>query len=756
MTTLPINERITTAIRVLENIAQGMSPTEIAAQWPELTPADAQAALEYALEYALTMVRQLSTDAEDSHEPPELCMHKILVVDDQPLNCRLVQQILKNSEFTLSFASNGQEGLEKALAERPFLVLSDIMMPVMDGFEMCEKLKADERTKDAAVIFITAHHRDATMVSKGLDMGADDYIYRPFQPSELEARVRAVARLKRAEMQARQRAKTVARRNDELEFLNRLTLAATSSRGLQEIFVPSMPKLAQLLGADAVALLLLDKAQQAHVNITTRAGKFLSTSADLVCDLAGENITLQTILEQAPLVLTEILDNSKANLDIAPLFQSSTISTVPMISQDQIIGAMGIIHAEGDTLLTKDMMLLNSVAGIMTVADENARLFATVQAFNRHLEQMVKERTRQLIEEKQKTEAILASMADGLLVLDAQDRILTANRTAEEMLGFCLNQLQGESIGEEQLDSPLWRCVSDMSTSREPTMSRLVELPGTAQPDSAISIQAHSAKVRDESGERPEQTIGTVILLRDISALKEVERLKARFMAGVTHELKTPLAVIRVHANNLLTYYERLPEQKHKDLLGAIQNQVALLGQLIEGILDLARLDAGAMKIEREPVDLGALVEKAVTAMRPLAESKRIATRWEKPSAAVMTMADPRILDQVIRNLVDNAIKYTPDEGLVEIQTLSTMSEGCPTVEIRVKDSGVGIAPEHQERIFERFYRVDSSHTIPGAGLGLAIVKEIVEAHGGAIEVQSSPQAGSTFLVTLSGIPKED
>ena len=183
---------------------------------------------------------------------PEMDLDKILVVDDQPLNQMLVRRILKNTTFTLSFASNGAEGLEKARAELPFLILSDIMMPGMDGFEMCEKLKADDLTQDAAVIFVTAHHRDADMVSKGLDMGADDYIYRPFQPSELKARVQAVARLKRAEMTARRRAHVIARRNDELEFLNTLALAATSSLNLQKSLAPAMPKLAQLLGAEAV------------------------------------------------------------------------------------------------------------------------------------------------------------------------------------------------------------------------------------------------------------------------------------------------------------------------------------------------------------------------------------------------------------------------------------------------------------------------------------------------------------------------
>ncbi len=744
MTEIPI-------VQVLEDVARGSSLEEIADQWPERTVADVKAALEHAVAAISQPLAQEAAPpgrARDDRPLPEMDLNKVLVVDDQPLNCRLINQILAKSEFTLSFASNGEEGLEKARAELPFLVLSDIMMPRMDGFALCERLKADERTKDAAVIFVTAHHRDAAMVSKGLDMGADDYIYRPFQPSELEARVRAVARLKRAEVTARRRARVIARRNDELEFLNTLALAATSSLSLRESCAPAMPKLSQLLGAEAVALLLLGEKRKAHVHVTTSAGRSLSTSADL--HVEGD-VTLQALLDQVPLVLTEIVGDSAGDLDIASP-DTCTANVVPMISRDQIIGAMGVIHGEGSALVTEDMMLLNSVAGIMTVTDENARLFAEVQEFNRHLEQMVEERTRQLVEEKKKTETILASMADGLLVLDAENRILTANRTAEEMLDFGLAQLQNRNIGKERLSSPLWRCVNDMAASSEPTLSTLVELPDPAQSDDILSIQARSAKMWDESDETREQAMGTVIVLRDITALKEVERMKARFMAGVTHELKTPLAVIRVHANNLSTYHERLPPPKQKEMLGTIQKQVMLLEQSVEDILTITQLEAGAMEIEREAVNLGMLTDQVVGSMRPLAESKRITLHWEEPATPVMTLADPRLITRIIRNLVDNAIKYTPSGGSVEIQTLSTPTAGRPGVEIRVKDTGPGIAPEYQERIFERFYRIDPSHTIPGAGLGLAIVKEAVEAHAGTVKVESASGMGSTFTVALPGI----
>jgi len=206
-------------------------------------------------------------------------LDKILVVDDQPSNCRLIGLILEKSGVTLSFASNGEEGLKKAQAELPFLVLSDIMMPVMNGFELCEALKTDDRTKDTAVILITAHYRDVKMLSKGMKPGADDYIYRPVKRSELEARVKAVARLKKAEIEARQRVQIIAHRNKELEFLNELALTVTSSHELQESFIPSMPQLCRLIEAETVALTLaVDEQQGQRTCLTRRDGQSVSVS----------------------------------------------------------------------------------------------------------------------------------------------------------------------------------------------------------------------------------------------------------------------------------------------------------------------------------------------------------------------------------------------------------------------------------------------------------------------------------------------
>lgn len=844
-------------------------------------------------------------------EAPELDLTKILLVDDVPENQVLLQYMFQDTGFSLSLADNVDQALAKAQAELPALIISDIQMPGLSGFDLLASLKGDERTKNIGVILVTAHHRESRQVSHGLNLGADDYISRPFVRDEFMSRVQAVMRVKAAEVETRRQAHMVARRNQRLQLVNELALAVNSASDLQAILPPFLSKLAQLIQAEVVALILPDEEKKelmAHVVLP--GGKHIATSLTF---MVVDKISNQILQGNVPTLVLYLLDQYQLEEELGFGVSFEAVQDIQLLSREQIVGSLAFVGRQPLALDEADWTLLRSVASIIAVAVENtrlldsaqqqvddlialneigraltstldleqvlkqttlliqrallseaallwlldetgqelvliaasglgaslatgfrlplderlvgqvartgephivaditkdetfltpfpqlnhyqfhsvlsmpvqikgktigvmqalhqkvnrfdqddlrlsysmvssvgiavenARLFNEVQAFSRQLEGMVAERTRQLAEEKEKSEAILASMADGLLVLDAQHRILTANKVAETMLDLSLEEQQGQSLNPAQLRNPLWQCVLQLSSSPHLTDTALVDVPAAAT-ITARSIQAHSAKMRPGT----EESIGTVIVLRDITSLTEVERLKARFMAGVTHELKTPLSVIRLHAKNLMTYYDRLPSSNRIELLNAIQGQTILLEQLIEDILQLSRLDAGLKDTELEPFNLVEAIQRPITDLRPLAESKRLKLIWQEPASAVRVVADQNQIERVVRNLVDNAIKYTPAGGSVTVKAQVNSNNGQPVAQIRVSDSGIGIPPDQQARIFERFYRVDPSHTIPGTGLGLSIVKEIVTVYDGDVELESTPGKGSTFTVTL-------
>ncbi|MBI1879754.1 MAG: response regulator, partial [Chloroflexi bacterium] len=823
-TSIPIDEILTRLAKTLPQIEVN--------QLAGLKPADVKAALEY----AANMVRQqtsspivaqsqVSSDNTDL-ETSELDLKKILIVDDLPENRLLLEYMFKDSGYTLSMAVNAKEALTKARTESPILIISDIQMPGLSGFDLLAALKGNQQTKNIAVILVTAHHRNSNMISQGLNLGADDYIVRPFLRDEFLSRVEATIRVKKAEVEIQRQARMVARRNKRLQLVNELALAVNSSLNLQAIFPTFLPKLAQLLQAELISLMLLNEEKReviAHISLpagqhVSNTLSFDNTAGELqkhipviirqvlmnssldndhdfgpdieaiqftpmlskdhlvgAIAFAGEHQAAlsddQTLLQSAAGIIAVAIENVRllestqqqvddlialneigraltSTLDLDQILRQTTqlmhrslqseaaslwllnetndelvlitssgigsngssgyrsgvhkgiadyvvqtgepyisgdisqdehhfeevarisnyiprsILSVPIQVKGRIIGVMQALHQKVNWFDQDDLNLTYSIVSSVGIAVENARLFGKVRDFSHHMEHLVAERTRQLAEENEKTDAILASMADGLLVLDAEHRILTANMVAENMLEFRLGELRGQPLSPKHLEKPLWHCIQNMSRDTQLTTTALVDIPITST-KTVRSIQAHSAKVRNEEAG---QAKGTVIVLRDITALKEVERLKARFVAGVTHELKTPLSVIRLHSKNLLTYYDRLSEHKRVELLKAIQTQTQWLEQLIENILHLSRFDVGLAEIERGPLNWVEVIDRIITNLRPLAEAKQITLNWQKPGTELMIIADQNQMEQVVRNLVDNAIKFTGPEGSVTIQ----------------------------------------------------------------------------------------
>jgi len=228
-------------------------------------------------------------------------------------------------------------------------------------------------------------------------------------------------------------------------------------------------------------------------------------------------------------------------------------------------------------------------------------------------------------------------------------------------------------------------------------------------------------------------------------ALQEADRLRSEFISSVSHELRTPLTLIKGYSTSLLRENVKWDRESQREFLQIIDDKTDELRDLIDKLLQSAKLEAGALKLEKEPVLMPRLVEKVVEDLTSRGKNHRFALKFPAPFPVVE--ADARAVEQVLRNLVENAIKYSPYG--TEIVIGGEVKDG--QVVVRVSDSGRGIPKEHQDRVFERFYRGDSTMTqgIHGSGLGLFICEGHVEAHGGSIWLESSPGAGSTFFFSL-------
>jgi two-component system phosphate regulon sensor histidine kinase PhoR len=321
--------------------------------------------------------------------------------------------------------------------------------------------------------------------------------------------------------------------------------------------------------------------------------------------------------------------------------------------------------------------------------------------------------------------AVLESMSDGVIALDGTNRIVVMNHAARELLG-----LTSTPIGEVLID-----------VIRAPALIELVRAPraGSAELELRPGVRA-TARVTalHDAGAR-------VLMLEDVTTMRRLETIRRDFVANVSHELRTPVSIIRVNAETLIGGASADVAIAPK-LLDGIHRNAERLGRMIADLLDLARLDAGQFRFERTNVNLHAAAEAARAAVESAASERDVTVRAEVAST-IVACADARALDHVLVNLVENGVKYGVRGGNVWIR--STAEGG--RVRIVVSDDGPGIAPKHRERVFERFYRVDSGRAreAGGTGLGLAIVKHLVESMGGSVGVEPNEPQGTRFWVDL-------
>jgi two-component system phosphate regulon sensor histidine kinase PhoR len=237
---------------------------------------------------------------------------------------------------------------------------------------------------------------------------------------------------------------------------------------------------------------------------------------------------------------------------------------------------------------------------------------------------------------------------------------------------------------------------------------------------------------------------GAVLVLHDITELRRADQVRRDFVANVSHELRTPLTAIRGYAEALLD--EGALAGEARQFVETIGRHGARMERLVTDLLRLARLDARQERIERSPCDVARMFNDVVSDLAPLIESKRQRVNIDVAPAAATVSADPAKLHDVVRNLVENAVNYSPDRADI---LLKTSREGGDVI-LTVADSGPGLPPEDLTRVFERFYRVDKSRARPGGtGLGLAIVRHLVELHGGGVSAANRPEGGALFTVRL-------
>ena len=335
--------------------------------------------------------------------------------------------------------------------------------------------------------------------------------------------------------------------------------------------------------------------------------------------------------------------------------------------------------------------------------------------------------------------AVLDSMLEGVIAVDGRGRIIHMNAGAELLACVGADDAVGRKLGAV-VDLDAVRDVAERVLAGGGPEAALVRRKRGVRED---VIQVRAAPLKGKG----DKLAGAVIVFQDISELERLATVRQEFISNASHELKTPVTAILGLIETLVDTPD-VDADTHDQFLVRIRDQARRLRALVSDLLTLSRLESPQSGFVTEPVDLTEPVRDAYEALLTLAQAKNIALTGAWPRGPVIVEADREGLRQAATNLIDNAIKYTPAGGRVAVRVLAALDlKGRPVGRLEVEDTGIGIAPADQERVFERFYRVDRarSRDAGGTGLGLAIVKHITRATGGEIELTSVPGRGSAF-----------
>ena len=417
-----------------------------------------------------------------------------------------------------------------------------------------------------------------------------------------------------------------------------------------------------------------------------------------------------------------------------------------MILGSLVIGILGaLVSLAVSRRISRPIEKLKEGAGYFIRGDFNYRLpasgieeIASLNESMRDMAQQLHARINTITQQRTEIEAILSSMLEGVIAVDAEERIIIMNNAAAKMFGCDPSTVQGRSIQEAVRNIHLQQFISETLSGQRP-VEKEIELPSGEE----RYLLGHGTLIRDIEG----KGVGALFVLNDITRVRRLENIRKEFVANVSHEIKTPITAIKGFVE-ILRDDGAKEEEDVKRFLEIIAKHVNRLEAIIDDLLKLSRIEKD---VETEGIQLMEsgiedVLESAIQVLKPLADSRgtEISLLCDE---ALTAKINPPLLEQAIINLLDNAIKYSDEKRPVNVEVEHDGKE----VLIHVIDNGRGIEQEHLSRIFERFYRVDKarSRRLGGTGLGLAIVMHIIQAHGGHVSVTSTPGKGSAFTIHL-------
>ncbi|MEJ5314187.1 ATP-binding protein [Anaerolinea thermophila] len=555
-----------------------------------------------------------------------------------------------------------------------------------------------------AVLFVERDQPEK--LKAAMRLGFIDYLSLPLRTDDILRVLRhalEIGRLRREAIliETRRATASLQQRLDELETLARLGRTVVSSLDLDHVLGAVVDAAVEMTGAEEGSLLMLDPATG---ELYMRAARNFNEDFVRTFRLPVKDTLAGTVIRTGQPVLLD--DSTPQKIKTTYLVQS--LLYVPLAVHGHTFGVLGVDNRQRGTSFSEHhLKLLGALAEFATIAIENARLYT------------------ETIAERRKLETVLTNVQDGVVLMDREKRLLLVNQTVRQAFSLPENHLVGRSFRDVFTHPALLELLEGLDNGTDRTELQVED-------GRYFAVRAS-----------PIPEVGTALTFSDITNLKKLDQIKSDFVHTVSHDLRSPLTAI-------LGYVELIERvgtvnDLQRDFIRRIQVSVHNITSLVDDLLDLGRIEAG-FDTRKEPVALDTIIRYSVEGFKKALGEKGHTLQLDLPAQSPSLLANPVQMRQMVDNLLDNAIKYTPQGGRIQV---SLRVEGNQLL-FQVSDNGIGIPPIDLPYVFDKFYRAsNAAPDVSGTGLGLAIVKSIVEAHEGRIWVDSAVGSGSTFTVVL-------
>ena len=654
-----------------------------------------------------------------------------------PRDQGLSGQVISSGQPLLLQGADSVEDMDSVIYGKPDTPLSILAVPMMlsgrtIGMLSAQSYHPNVYTEDDVQILSTLANQAAVAIQNG----------RLFNETERLAR--------ELEMRVVERTAQLQHEQQNTETLLRILTEVSSSLDLDRALNRTLALLNDAIGAEQGTIMLLN----AEDNLLHyRAGygylteKVAGTGRGFKLKI-GEGLAGWVVERREPALINDLLTDPRwVQTNVSSLEHRSAIA-MPLLVAEDVIGVLLVFHRKPYYFSPELLNMVKAIAGQVAVSINNAHLYELIRDQAERLGGML----RREQEDASRSQAILEAVADGVLVTGPNNRISFINQSAAEILDLEPGRVIGQSLdvfgGLFGKSAGPW-----METIRNWSEGPIAYEPGDTfaeqlDLENGRIILVHLAPVIFQN-----DFLGTVSIFRDITHEVEVDRLKSEFVATVSHELRTPMTSIRGYVDVLLMGAAGAVNENQAHFLNIIKNNTERLNILVNDLLDVSRIESGRVTLSPQALDLREIAEDVIgdVLRRSQEENKPMALSLDAPKRLPHVYGDIERVRQILGNLVDNAYHYTPENGTIIVRIHSP--NGGKEVQVDVKDNGVGIPVEDQNRVFERFYRGEHPLVLatPGTGLGLSIVKQIVEMHKGRLWMKSSgvPGDGSTFSFTL-------